>query len=172
MLVTQPDAALDAPQVTTTMVPFSGQDDLLLQVDLNYGTRPTFTAGGIQVRACIEDDRYQQTRVLAGLRLEHASETVDWTQVVQLAENGFFLSLANGSSDTWGDFGGTSTAIYVKYSTIGGSFSLDDYNPQAFLENSGMTYANNRVSHLRLKKIRVYRANGQVSEHTLNHDVL
>ncbi len=145
---------------------------MLLQVDLNYGTSPSFSTGGIQVRACIEDDCFQQARVLDGIRLEHASETVDWTQVVQLTENGFSFGIVNGSSDTWGNFGGTSTAIYVKYSAIGGSFSLDSYEPQASLDNSGVTYANNRVGHLRLKKIRVHLANGQISEYTLNRDVL
>lgn len=170
--VTQPDAQLDAPQITTTMVPFSGQTDLLLQVDLNHGTVPAFTKGGIQVRACIEDECLDQARVLSDVRLQHNSETVDWTQVIQLANNGFFFGIINGNCETWGEFGGMSTAIFIEYSSVGGNFSLNSYSPQQSLENSGATYASNRVGHLRLKKIRVHLANGQVSEYTLNQDVL
>ncbi len=170
--VTQPDAQLDAPQVTTTMVPFAAQSDLLLQVDLNHGTSPSFTNGGIQVRACIEDECFGQARVLSDIRLQHDSEIVDWTQVVQLTPNGFYFGIVNGNCETWGTFGGPPTAIYVAYSLIGGNFSLDSYHPQRSLDNSGATYASNRVGHLRLKKIRVHLANGHVSEYTLNHDVL
>lgn len=170
--VTQPDAQLDAPQITTTMVPFGSQTDLLLQVDLNHGTVPAFSKGGIQVRACIEEECLDQARVLSDVRLHHNSETVQWTQVVQLTSNGFYFGIINGSSESWGDFGGTSTAIFVAYSSVGGNFSLHNYSPQHSLENSGVTYASNRVGKLRLKKIRVHHSNGHVSEYSLNGDVL
>ena len=170
--VTQPDVLLDAPQVTTTMIPFAGQPDLLLQIDLNHGSKPTFSQGGIQVRASIHEDCLDQARVLSDVRLQHNSETVDWTQVVLLANNGFYFGIINGSSETWGEFGGVSTAIFVAYSSTGGNFSLNSYTPQQSLDNSGVAYASNRVGHLRLKKIRVHLENGQVSEYQLNQDVL
>lgn len=170
--VSQPDAQLDAPQVTTTMVPFAGQTDLLLQIDLNHGSNPTFSQGGLQVRACMGEECLDQARVLSDVRLQHNSETVDWTQVVQLANNGFYFGIINGSGETWGEFGGMSTAIFVEYSSVGGNFSLNSYTPQHSLENSGVAYASNRVGHLRLKKIRVHMANGQVNEYQLNQDVL
>ncbi len=172
MHVTQPDAQLDAPQVTTTMVPFASQPDLQLQVDLNHGTYPSFTKGGLQVRACIGEQCVAQTRSLSDVRLQHESESVDWTQVVLLSENGFYFGIINGSSETWGEFGGNSTAIYVAASTVGGNLSLDGYAAQRSLNNSEVAFASNRVGHLRLKKIRIHLSNGDVSEYTLNQDVL
>lgn len=77
------------------MVPFSGQADLLLQVDLNYGTSPSFSPGGIQVRAGIGEDCFEQARVLSGLRLEHASAT-ETTRHTQLFIGSAFEYLMSG----------------------------------------------------------------------------
>ncbi len=170
--ITQPDMQLDAPQVTTTMVPFTAQPDLLLQVDLNHGTHPSFTTGGLQLRASIEDECLAQARAFIDERLSHDSETVDWTQVVAVTEGGFSFGIINGTSQTWGAFGGSSTFINVAASTVGESLSLDGYSPQHSLSNSGVTYAGNRIGHLRLKKVRVYLSNGHVSEFSLFRDVL
>lgn len=170
--ITQPDVQLDAPQVTTTMIPFSWQPDLLLHVDLNHGTQPSFSNGGLQIRATIEDECIAQTRLLSDERLHHEYETVDWTQFVALTEGGFHFGIINGSSETWGTFGGSSAAMNVAASMVGGNLSLDGYSPQHSLSHSGVTYASNRIGHLRLKKIRVHLSNGHVSEFTLNHDVL
>lgn len=170
--VTQPDMQLDAPQVTTTMIPFASQPDLLLQVDLNHGTHPAFTNGGLQLRASIDDECAAQARSFSDVRLQHDFETVDWTQVVELTENGFYFGIIHGNSQTWGSFGGSSTAIYVAASAVEGNLSLDGYSAQQSLSNSGVTYASNRIGHLRLKKIRVYLSNGYVSEFALDQDAL
>lgn len=170
--VIQPDEQLDAPQVTTTMIPFADCDDLLLQVDLNHATNPTFSKGGLQVRACIETDCLAQVRLFSDVRLQHQSEVIKWTQVVQPAEGGFYFGLSHGSSETWGEFGGPQTFIFVGRSGLNSSMSLDGYDPQRSFDNSAATYASNRVGHLRLVKVRVYSSNGLVSEWTLNEDVL
>lgn len=170
--VTQPDVELDAPQVTTTMIPFGGHDDLLLQVDLNHATSPTFSKGGIQIRVCLQDDCLAQLRLLNNVRLNHDSETVKWTQVVQSAGNAFYFGIINGDSQTWGSFGGNSSFVYVNNVDAGGNLSLDNYLPQHSFENSSVTYANNRVGYLRLEKVRVYASNGLVTEWTINQDTL
>lgn len=170
--VTQPDVQLDAPQLTTTMIPFAWQPDLLLQVDLNHGTHPSFSNGGIQIRASIEEECIAQTRLLSDERLRHDFETVDWTQVVGLTDGGFYFGIINGSSETWGTFGGSSAAVSVAAPTVGGNLSLDGYAPQHSLSHSGVTYAGNRIGHLRLKKIRIHLSNGYTSEFALNQDVL
>lgn len=170
--ITQPDVPLDAPQITTTMIPFAWQPELLLQVDLNHGTHPSFTNGGLQVRASIDDECAAHTRSLADVRLHHESETVDWAQVVALTNSRFSFGIINGSSESWGTFGGSSTELDIAASMVGGNLSLDGYSTQQSLSNSGVTYASNRVGHLRPKKIRVHLSNGYVSEFTLNHDVL
>src|SRR5690606_16744156 len=104
--------------------------------------------------------------------LHHDFETVNWTQVVALTESGFYFGIINGTSETWGTFGGSSTGINVAASVVGGNLSLEGYSAQHSLSHSGVTYASNRIGHLRLKKIRVHLSNGHVSEFMLNHDVL
>lgn len=170
--VTQPDVQLDAPQLTTTMIPFAWQPDLLLQVDLNHGTHPSFSNGGMQIRASIEEECIAHERLFSDERLQHDFETVDWTQVVGLTESGFYFGIINGSSETWGAFGGSSATVSVAASMVGGNLSLDGYAPQHSLSHSGVTYAGNRIGHLRLKKIRIHLSNGYTSEFALNQDVL
>jgi hypothetical protein len=169
--VMQPDEQLDAPQVTTTMIPFSSCDNLLLQVDLNHATAPSFSNGGLQVRACIETNCLAQVRLFSDVRLKHESEVINWTQFVQQEQGGFQFGISRGSSETWGDFGGEPTFVSVSHSDSNGSLSLAGYDPQRSIDNSAATYASNRVGYLRLVKVRVYSSNGSVAEWTLNQDV-
>ncbi len=166
--VSQPEPQLDAPQVTTTMVPFAAAPDLLLQVDLNHGTYPSFTDGGFQVRSSIGDECLNDARSLQNERLSEDAETVRWTQVVQQTPGGFLFGVTAGTSESWGEFGGPGSFIFIDDYDAGNSLSA--YTSQESIDNSGVTYAANRVSWLRLKKVRLYTATGLLSETTVNVD--
>ncbi len=154
--VTQPDLELDAPQVTMMMFPVGDQTDLILQVDLNYGSWPNFTRGGFQVRAFDGEDTLSEVRQLEGELLSQNAEVIRWTQVAQKAGKGFYFGVTRGSGESWGSFGGDGSFIYVSYADAGGS-QFENYGTQPSLQNSGVTYASNRVESLVLKKLRLYR---------------
>ena len=168
--VLQPDAQIDAPQIAMTMVPFGNLSDLLFQVDLNHATSPSFSAGGIQVRVAFDDDVFDTKRFLEGVRLTQSSETVSWTQIVQKSADGYYFGVANGASTSLGSFGGDASFIHVPNSQTG-VVSLNAYDANLSLQNSGVTYAGNRVAWLRLKKLRLFNSLGQSAEWTLNSDV-
>ncbi len=166
--VLQPDAQLDAPQVTMTMLPFDS--NVYLQIDWNHATYPEFSRGGFQVRACTDTTCLTSTRVQEGTVLSHAAEIVSWTQVVQRVEGGFLFGIENGTSTSFGNFGGPSTFVAISDSQSGAP-SLNAYNPSDSAENSGVTFARNRVAWLRFKKARVFLSTGDVLEWTFNTDL-
>lgn len=167
--VSQPDAQIDAPQITTTMAPFGDASETIFQVDLNHASWPNFASGGVQVRICDDTTCSSQKRFLDDIRLSHASETVQWTQVIQKVTNGFYFGLKNGNGDTFGDFGGDTSFVFISNADTGAS-SLELYRHEDSLSNSGVTFAGNRVGWLRLKKLRLYNSANQVTEWTLNAD--
>jgi hypothetical protein len=136
---------------------------------LNHASTPSFSKGGFQVRICTEEDTYGEVRHLSDQRLHHDAEVVSWTQAVQMNGKGFSFGVTNGSSWSWGSFGGPGATLNVNQ--LGGNLSLGKYSPEDSLSNSGVTYAGNRVEHLRLKRIRLVNSAGEVTEWTLNQDV-
>lgn len=168
--VQQPDQELDAPQIATTMVPFGADSDLLFQVDLNHASYPNFSKGGYQVRANIDSDCLASVRYFNDQRLSFDSEIVRWTQVVQQTQSGFAFGVKAGTSTTWGSFGGNHAFVLISYADAA-SNSLAQYSPAHSLENSGVTYASNRVAWLRLKRVRLFDSVGNVTEYVVNQDV-
>ena len=169
--VVQPDEKLDAPQITTMMVPFGNTSDLLVQFDVNHGRYPAFSAGGVQVRVTNDDEYLDGFRMNEGQRLSEQDETVRWTQVVQRVADGYYFGILNGQSESFGSFGSEAEAAFVSTSSTGGG-SLNSYSLEHSLQNSGISYAANRVSHLRLKRVRIFNSLGQSTEFTINRDVL
>jgi hypothetical protein len=168
--VEQPDMQMDAPQITTTLVPFGDAHDVLFQVDVNHATLPSFSSGGLQIRICSADECIASNRLMAGEKLSFQSETLRWTQVVQKSSDGYFFGLINGESSSFGNFGGDATAVFMSNEDAG-VVSLNSYSVQDSLGNSGVPYAGNRVAHLRLKKVRIFDSQGQTSEYAVNADV-
>lgn len=162
MHVQQPDALRDAPQATATMVPFGVESALVLQVDLNHASVPTFSSGGLQLRVSMDSDSVQQLRLLDGERLEYEAEVVRWTQFVQLTSGGFSFGISQGSSASWGNMGGPASVIHLQQADIGSALVLERYDPANSLKHSGVNYARNRVSAFLLKRVRLYYSTGVV----------
>lgn len=168
--VLQPDQALDAPQVTTTMRPFGEDSDVLFQVDVNHGSTPDFEPNGLQVRVCDGDHLLDDKRLKTDSILSHSAETVRWTQVLLRTENGYLFGITNGTSLSFGSFGGIESFTYVTHSQTG-SDNLQAYSHERSLSSSGVTYAGNRVGWMRLKEVRVFDASGVVNVVSVNEDV-
>ncbi|MCA9191662.1 MAG: hypothetical protein KDB03_07870 [Planctomycetales bacterium] len=166
--VAVPDEQQDAPQITTSMLPFGGASDIMMQWDFNHGTAPDFSPGGMQVRLTNDGQTTLSRRLYSGVKLSRDSETVRWTQVVHDEGNQFFIGIVNGSSYTWGSFGGSGAFISV---ADAGNQTLNNYTPQDSIQNSSVTFASNRVSSLILRRIRLFNSLGQVSEIALDTQI-
>ncbi len=168
--ISHPDTQVEAPQVMTTMLPFGSDSDVLFQVDINHGSVPEYSVGGMQVRIC--DDVYliHDRRIKEGLVLDHSEETVSWTAVVNKTVYGFNFGLINGSSSSWGSFGGSETFTWVDFQNAG-TTSLQSYHHAHSIANSGVSFARNRVEHLRLKAVRIYFGDGTSSRVSVDKDI-
>lgn len=156
--VIQPDAAIDAPQVLVTVSPFGPASNYHFELDLNHASYPSYQSGGLQLRAMNDDDCLSQKRLHAGTRLSVSSEVIAWTNVIERQPAGVAFGVANGTSSSWGAFGDATT-----YVTILGVGEFN-YDPMMSFEKSGISYANNRVARLTLRRVRLVDALGTVTE--------
>ncbi len=158
--VSQPDQQTDAPQFSTTMTPFGDESGVLLQIDFNHATHPSFSSGGIQIRHNMNEDCWAEKRLFPGERLAFDDEVIQWTQCVQRTQDGFYFGITSGTGQTWGSFGGNDARVFIPSGDIA---NLDQYDPTDSITNSRVTYAGNRVTALKLKSIRIVRDDGHIT---------
>jgi hypothetical protein len=167
LAVGEPDAACQAPQVTTIMAPRGSLDGRYFAFDLNHQSLPEFRGGGMQTQVWNFDEPALSQNYPNCDTLQHDSETVTWTQRMSLSDGVLTLDIVNGASSTWGSFGGSDLQI----STATGVENLNGYDPAVTVANSGVGFASNRVHWLKLKAVRYYSSAGQVSEDSSSRTV-
>lgn len=159
LIVSEPESGRGAPQVTAVLSPFGNLDGLYAAFELNHQSQPSYADGGLQLQVWNASDVPLATRTQKdGQTLASAGETVTWTQSISLS-NGQLTFDINGSSATWGHFGGPLSA------TVATSLSsLNSYNPLVSVNNSGVGFASHRVTSLKLKKVKYTLSTGQTLE--------
>ncbi len=167
--VGEPDPEIDAPQITTSMIPFPSAPNLNLQVNLNHALKPDFSSGGIQVRVVQGEEMLGQIHRHQGEKLVQSNETVRWTKAVQRIPNGYSFGVSSGTSEAWGVFGGNDYFLVIPDSLAGGG--LDHYDYQLSLENSTVAFAGNRVQWLKLLRVRIFYSDGQAYEQEVQTDI-
>lgn len=156
-----PESPRCAPQVSMVISPEDHLEGDWFLFTLNHHTFPNFVAGGHQLQ------RWSKGDVLATAEshrvdvLATEGETVRWTQRMTLQDGVLSLQVKDGTSQTWGTFGQGSSLKLSVPSTL---TSLNGYRPAVSLEQSGITYAGNRVSSLVLLKLRWTTDDGQSHE--------
>lgn len=163
LVVREPDATCTAPQVTCVISPVDNSRSLHMAFDINHRTQPGYAPGGMQIQVWDSEYLVSHQDSPETALLQHAGETVRWTQRMQILEGKLVFEIVNGTSTTWGTFGGQG---YLKLSVDTSLTHLCGYRPSVTIANSGVGYAANRVSQLVLKEIRVYTANGLVGTWT------
>lgn len=158
MVVSEPSAEGEAPQMTFTMSPLGDIGSLHVVFEMNQRTLPGFAPGGLQVqlwngRTPLEDHAYPSTS-----RLDLSNEAIAWTQAMDLTGGNLVFEVITGSSTTWGQFGGQGN-LKITYPTA--IANLDGYRAEVSVANSAVTYAANRMKSLALTKVRKVHADGQ-----------
>ena len=80
---------------------------------------------------------------------------------MKLQDGDLSFQVINGSSQTWGSFGGGVKLLVSRASDLE---SLGEYDSAVSVANSGIGFSGHRVSSLILKKVRVYAASGDFVE--------
>jgi hypothetical protein len=161
LVVGDPDQQTDAPQIVCVISPQGDVASIHQAFELNGRSLPTFAAGGLQLQVWDGDVALSAHGHPSGLCMQQAGETVSWTQRMELADGKLTFEVVDGTSSTWSDFGGQG---YLKVLVDTSLDNLNGYSPDVSVNNSGISYAANRVQSLVLKRVRVYMSDGQVSE--------
>jgi hypothetical protein len=156
----QPDSGLSAPQTTMVMSPDDDLEGVHFQFTLNHATIPQYAPGGMQAQLWDGEELLDQSVTHEGAALQHADEVVRWIQRVTLDNGTLTFQILNGSSETWGDFGGDDFSLSVPTSLSG----LNGYRPGVSLTESQVGYAENRVVSLTLTKLVWVTDDGEVHE--------
>lgn len=156
VVVANPSPNEAGPQMTTTMSPSGDNKVAFGSFYLNYRDDP-FRAGGLHLRAWSDEQAIagdtQQTQLLST-----DNETITWTQRMRITGGMLTYEVLSGESTTWPKFGqGEQLDVTVPTSLT----SLDTYSPDCTVANSGVSWQSNRVTSMKLLRIRYY-ANGQL----------
>jgi hypothetical protein len=163
LVIATPDPDTTGPQVICTLSPHCTMTGLYATLELNHQTVPDFYPGGLQFELWNGEALVTERRAPTQAVLSHADEVIRWTQKMELADGMLNFEIVDGSSTTWGSFGGQG---YLKAAVASNLESLNGYNPAVSVENSGVSYAANRVQSLVLKRVRLITADGEVLEDT------
>lgn len=163
LVVASPDANSTAPQVSCTISPLSHVGSLHAAFELNHQSQPEFTAGGLQLQLWNDEQPLGSRKFPEPAVLSADNEAVHWTQALRIEDGTLTFEITEGSSTTWGSFGGQG---YLKASLTTDLENLNEYDPDVSVRNSGVAYAGNRVTKLVLKRVRATLATGEVIEDT------
>ncbi len=161
LVVTSPDSASDAPQITCVFSPTGDVRSVYGVFVLNHQSLPDFVAGGLQLQVWLGEEPLVARKFSNNAAMTQAGEIVRWTQRIEITDGTLSFEIVDGSSSTWGTFGGQG---YLKASMPTGVTSLDAYHPQVSVDNSGINFAANRVQSLVLKRVRLTMSDEQVLE--------
>ena len=154
LVVDRPDLIAEGPQITTTMSPSGDISDLSMVLNLNYRSRPSYRAGGMELVA------YRGERALGGTaqhqaQLSFDGERIAWSQSMRLTWGALVYEIIDGTSTSWGKFGqGSGTNLGLMISP--GVATLSNYRPDFSVEHSGVGWQGDRVTSMRLVRVRYY----------------
>jgi hypothetical protein len=150
LIVKEPDEVTAAPQVTCILAPTTQDSGVYAAFNLNHKSFPQYDAGGLHLQIW-NNDTPLATAKFSDALLKPANEVITWTVRMSLHEGQVTFEIISGSSSTWGQFGGTGV---LKTSVTSNLENLNQYRPEFSVTNSGVGFAGNRVTSLKLKAVR------------------
>lgn len=101
--------------------------------------------------------------------LSNIGEKIQWTTRMEVNNQGqLIVQVLNGSSTTWGKFGGKAGLVVSAPTSLS---NLNGYDPNVTVANTGIDYGSQRVNKLVLRKIRVFTDNKKSVEQALERVV-
>ena len=164
LAIGEPDETTNAPQVTCVTSPVGHVNGVYVAFDLNHHSLTDYYSGGLQLQLWHDDEPLSDDYPRMYNLLNVPGEVVTWTQRMRLGEDRLRFDVVNGQSSSWGPFGGTTLSVSLQTSLS----NLNQYNPDVSVANSGVGFGGNRVERLVLKRVRLYRANGNVEVREVN----
>jgi hypothetical protein len=162
LVVSDPDPATDAPQVTCVISPVNDIGGVHALFELNMQTVPTgYIPGGMQLQIWEGEVPLGQRTATQDAVLATPGEVITWTQSMEISDGVLSFQVTNGNSSTWGNFTGENG---LRANIATSLANLGRYHSGVSVQNSGAGFADNRLQSLVIKKVRYYLACGWVYE--------
>ena len=168
LVVTTPETTSNSPQVTCAMSATGTDESDYMSFEMNLQSQPSYAIGGLHLHAWNGDYLRGSAHAQSGVPVQDSDELITWTQSMTVSNGTLTYEITNGSSTTWGSFGDGELKLTVSTART----DLHSYQVEGSLSGSGVGFGANRVSALRLKKVRFITNGGQVYDATINHNVL
>lgn len=165
LVVDEAIADIAAPQITTAFSPVGHIGGIYATLDINHHSEPEFSPGGLQLHVFQGEEPIWIQGLPDRGTLRTVGEVITWKQWMSVHNGVLTFSIDDGSSDTWGHFGGQGNLVAQFETEL---TNLNGYNPQVSVANSGVGYASNRVRSLILKSVRVYTSSNSEHEFSVN----
>ncbi len=164
LVIGEPSIDDTSPQIMSFISPTSRIDAECAVLELNHSTQPDYQDGGVQFQRWFGDfERIWRTPHTQN-RLAIPGEKINYTMTMKIEIGLLKFGVRNGTSQTWGTFGGTSdqwnSGVASQYA------NLDSYSPAVSTKYSRIGYAANRVQKFSLKEVRYYRNDELVLKET------
>ena len=157
MVVGEPDANSCGPQVACTMSPLGDIDGTHFTLEINHRSMPYWSPGGITLHHWSGEWRLQSMERQDRSVMQTNNEVVTWTQILEVESGQLTFQIKDGASSTWGPFGYSS---YLKLQANWSAGHINDYSPDVSVSRSGVAFAGNRVSTLKLLRVRATLSDG------------
>jgi hypothetical protein len=157
VVIGEPDTNLDLPQIVTVFGPTDASFGTHTVFELNHCTLPDFTRGGMQIQVWWGEELIGYKQQHSPVQLEIPGETIRYTTVTTLGGNVIRMRIENGTSETWGDFGGGNLMLVELATTRN---DLNPYDPNNSVKHSRVTFGSNRVNWFVRRSIRFYSSDG------------
>jgi len=152
MVVGEPDANSCGPQVACTMSPLGDIDGTHFTLEINHRSMPYWSPGGITLHHWSGEWRLQSMERQDRSVMQTNGEVVRWTQSLDTTVPGnLIFQITDGTSSTWGPFG---YSMNLKLSTVWLAGHINNYSPDVSVSRSGVAFAGNRVSSLKILRVR------------------
>jgi hypothetical protein len=161
LVVGTPDPDNDAPQIVCVISPLGDVNSWYAAFELNQRSQPCFSPGGLQLQIWEGELPLSEVNSEGEALLANSAEVVRWTQSMELVDGALVFEITQGTSSTWGSFGGGGSLRLSINTTLE---NLNAYDPAVSVQNSGVGYATNRVHSLVLKKTRLFTSTGEQLE--------
>ncbi|OYP38400.1 hypothetical protein CGZ80_02320 [Rhodopirellula sp. MGV] len=165
LVINEPEAAINSPQIAFFMYPDTSRDDLYFQLQMNYAAEEGYSSGGFRVGAFTGDEPQDEERSQVKQMLTWDNDRLRWTSAMAVFNGKLMFAVKNGYGYQWGTFGGPE---YLVEMDDEGLTSLENYTPSQSVAAVDIGFGANRVASIRLKTVRLIKTDGSQQTIVLN----
>lgn len=168
LVVNQPDASNNSPQITFFASPSHLLEDSYFQLQMNHHAADNYSSGGFHVAAVIDNQTVDDARSATRKNLATNDDLIRWTSVMAVINNHALFAVRDGHGREWGNFGGPDYLVRMVPSPVS---DLSHYRCQQSMDAVDIGFGKNRVSRITLKAVRLFYTNGHVEVATVDQSL-